>query len=473
MLEQTIDCIAASPDGARPVHIVRPDGLAAFLEELPPARAAFLRDTGFRAIAGDCRFMPGPDGLTGAVLGIGTDTSPFAFGGLAMQLPDTGLWRLMPGDYDAQAATLGYCLGAYRYNNFVTPSREPASLFVPPGHETSLSQAAATWMVRDLINTPPNILGPVELADFTVSLADRYGAVSDVSEGSALDKAYPTIAAVGRGSARPPRVVTFHWRGTQATDNAPLLSLCGKGVCFDTGGYDLKPSAGMLRMKKDMGGAATVLGLARVIMRADTPIRLAVRIGCVENSVSGSAMRPSDVIRTRSGLSVEVGNTDAEGRLVLCDLLDQASDEKPALLVDCATLTGAARVALGPDLPALFSNDDAMANALLHQANAVHDPLWRLPLWPGYNDWLKSPIADMNNVSSKPLAGAIVAGLYLQRFVKPGIPWMHIDLYAWNDQTRPGRPEGGEAMAMRALFALVTQHIAARHAPEGPNVTQP
>ena len=321
-------------------------------------------------------------------------------------------------------------------------------------NETSLSQAAATWMVRDLINTPANILGPVELAEFVVSLADRYGATSDVSADAALEQAYPTIAVVGRGSSRPARVVTFRWRGKSATDDSPLVSLCGKGVCFDTGGYDLKPSAGMLRMKKDMGGAATVLGLARIIMEADLPVRLVVRVGCVENSVSGHAMRPSDVVRTRSGMQVEIGNTDAEGRLVLCDLLSEASDENPSLLVDCATLTGAARVALGPDLPAMFSNDDSTAKTLLRVGEAVHDPLWQLPLWAGYDDWLKSPIADINNVSSKPLAGSIVAALFLQRFVKPSIPWVHLDLYAWNDQTRPGRPEGGEAMAMRALFAL-------------------
>jgi leucyl aminopeptidase len=462
MLDQTIDCIVASPEGARPVHIVRPNGLAAFLDMLPPGQAAFVRDTGFGGKAGELRFLPGPDGVAGAVLGIGVDTSPFAFGNLPVQLLDNCTWRLQPGEYNSQAATLGYCLGAYRYDRFLTSGRKPASLSVPVGHETSLSQAAATWMVRDLINTPANILGPVELADFTASLADRYGAVSEVSAGAALEQAYPAIATVGRGSVRLPRVVTFRWRGGSATDASPLLSLCGKGVCFDTGGYDLKPSAGMLRMKKDMGGAATVLGLARIVMEADLPIRLTVRIGCVENSVSGTAMRPSDVIITRAGLTVEVGNTDAEGRLVLCDLLDEASDEHPSLLVDCATLTGAARVALGPDLPALFSNDDGLADALLRFGNIVHDPLWRLPLWPGYDDWLKSPVADLNNVSSKPLAGSIVAGLYLQRFVRPGIPWMHVDLYAWNDQTRPGRPEGGEAMAMRALFALARDGLSAK-----------
>jgi leucyl aminopeptidase len=457
MLDQTIDCIVASAEGTRPVHVVRPDGLSSFLETLSSGEAQFLRDTDFGAKAGELRLLQGADGVVGAVLGIGVDRSPFVFGNLPMQLPCICAWQLQPGDYDAEAATLGYCLGAYRYTRFHPSARRPAMLFVPAGHEASLSQAAATWMVRDLINTPANFLGPVELADFAVSLADRHGAVSKMFSDDLLRDAYPTIAAVGLGSVRPPRVVLFHWRGSTATDDSPLLSLCGKGVCFDTGGYDLKPSAGMLRMKKDMGGAATVLGLARIVMQADLPLRLAVRIGCVENSVSGTAMRPSDVIRTRSGLTVEVGNTDAEGRLVLCDLLDEASAEGPALLVDCATLTGAARVALGPDLPALFSNDDAMAAALLRCGSEVHDPLWRLPLWTGYDDWLKSSVADLNNVATKPLAGAIVAGLYLQRFVTHGVPWVHIDLYAWNDQDRPGRPEGGEAMAMRALFSLVKQ----------------
>jgi leucyl aminopeptidase len=461
MLEQTIGCVINSPEGTRPVHIVRSDGLAAFKDALPPGQAAFLRDTAFSAKAGEVRFLPGPEGVAGAILGVGSDMSPFVFGNLPMQLPEMCSWRLEPGDYDAGLAILGYCLGAYRYTRFSGSGRKPAQLFVPDGHELSLSQASATWMVRDLINTPANVLGPVELAEFTVSLANRYGAAHSMSADAALEDAYPTIAAVGRGSARPPRVVTFHWRGSSATDDSPLVSLCGKGVCFDTGGYDLKPSAGMLRMKKDMGGAATVLGLARIIMQSDLPIRLAVRIGCVENSVSGTAMRPSDVIRTRSGLTVEVGNTDAEGRLVLCDLLHEASEEKPSLLVDCATLTGAARVALGPDLPALFCNDDRMAEALLRHGNLVHDPLWRLPLWPGYDDWLKSPVADLNNVGSKPLAGSIVAALYLQRFVTVDVPWMHIDLYAWNDQSRPGRPEGGESMSMRALFALVGEVFSA------------
>jgi leucyl aminopeptidase len=462
MLDQTIDCIVVSPDGTRPIHVVRPGELAGFFDTLPSTQATFLADTGFGAKGGELRFLPGSEGVTGAAFGLGTDQSPFIFGDLAMQLPENTSWRLEHGDFDYEMATLGFCLGAYRYDRFRKAGRRAASIFVPAGHEASRSQASATWMVRDLINTPANILGPVELADFTVSLADRYGATSEMFAEAALEEAYPAVAAVGRGSARPPRVVIFHWRGSSATDTAPLLSLCGKGVCFDTGGYDLKPSAGMLRMKKDMGGAAAVLGVARLVMEADLPIRLSVRVGCVENSVSGTAMRPSDILRTRSGLTVEIGNTDAEGRLVLCDLLHEASEEKPSLLVDCATLTGAARVALGPDLPALFCNDDAKADALIRVGNTVHDPLWRLPLWSGYDDWLRSPIADMNNVSSKPLAGSIVAGLYLQRFVEPTVPWMHIDLYAWNDQSRSGRPEGGEAMAMRAIFAFAKEELSTR-----------
>ncbi|MGE4043888.1 MAG: M17 family metallopeptidase [Acetobacteraceae bacterium] len=323
------------------------------------------------------------------------------------------------------------------------------------GQERALSQARAAWMVRDLINTPANLLGPEELAAAAVALAERHGATAEVTTGEALAAGYPTVAAVGRGSVRAPRVATLRWRGSAADENAPIVSLCGKGVCFDSGGYDLKPSSGMLRMKKDMGGAATILGLTRLIMEADLPVRLETRIGCVENSVSGTAMRPLDVIRTRSGKTVEIGNTDAEGRLVLCDLLHEACEAKPAILIDCATLTGAARVALGPDLPALFCNDDTAAEELLRAGREAADPMWRLPLWPGYDDWLKSPVADMNNVSTRPQAGAVTAALYLQRFVAAGVPWMHLDLYAWNDSTRPGRPEGGEAQTMRALFAFL------------------
>ena len=459
MIDRTLDCVTENANGARPLYPVRPAGLAEFLNGLPPRQARFLKDLGFRAAIGELAYLPAEDGIHGAVLGLGSDDSPYAFGSLATRLPEGSTWTLVAGDYDPSAATLGFCLGAYRYDTFKRPPRLGAILVLPPGQSggvpDSLSQAAATWMVRDLINTPANILGPAELAGHAAELGRRHGADVAVVEGQALEEGYPAIATVGRGSARPPAVAILRWRGSRAHDESPLVSLCGKGVCFDTGGYDLKPSAGMLRMKKDMGGAATVLGLARLIMEADLPVRLVTRVGCVENSVSGSAMRPSDVIRTRSGQTVEVGNTDAEGRLVLCDLLTDASDEAPAILIDCATLTGAARVALGPDLPAMFSNDDRWAHSLLQCGTAAHDPVWRLPLWAGYDDWLKSNVADMNNVSSKPLAGAIIGALFLQRFVGREIPWIHLDLYAWNDSTVPGRPEGGEAQALRALFAAI------------------
>ncbi|HXT80639.1 MAG TPA: leucyl aminopeptidase family protein [Acetobacteraceae bacterium] len=457
MLEQAIDCIVNQTGGAHPLWAIRPTGVAALLETLPPAQAAFLRGVGFKGASGELQILPGTEGIGGAVLGLGEDQGPHAFGALPLRLPEDTNWRLQSGDYDPDGAVLGFCLGAYRYTAFTPATRSASRLASPEAHRQALAEAAATWMVRDLINTPPNLLGPVELAAFTADLAQRYGAAAEIVEGERLETEYPTVAAVGRGSVRPARVATFRWQGSSAHAGAPLVSLCGKGVCFDTGGYDLKPSAAMLRMKKDMGGAANILGLARLIMEADLPVRLAVRVGCVENSVSGSAMRPSDVIRTRSGFSVEVGNTDAEGRLVLCDLLAEASAEAPSLLVDCATLTGAARVALGPDLPALFCNDDDTASDLLRCGATLHDPLWRLPLWGGYDDWLKSSVADMNNVSSRPLAGAITAGLFLQRFVRPAVPWIHIDLYAWNDQARPGRPEGGEAQGMRALFGLLNE----------------
>jgi leucyl aminopeptidase len=452
MIDQSLDCLTEEHPGALPLHTVRPAALGAFLGGLPAAQSAWLRATGFAAKSGELKMLPGPDGLSGAVLGLGGDRSPHVFGALAAGLPESSVWRLATGDHDVAAATLGFALGAYRYAGVKPAERRFAKLIADREQTVSRSVAAACWMVRDLINTPPNLLGPVELGDAARTLGTRYGAAIELIEGAALDAAYPTVAAVGRGSARPPRVVTLRWRGSQANDSSPLVSLCGKGVCFDTGGYDLKPSAGMLKMKKDMGGAAVALGVARLVMEADLPVRLVTRIGCVENSVSGTAMRPSDVIRTRSGLTVEIGNTDAEGRLVLCDLLTEASSEQPSILFDFATLTGAARVALGPDLPALFCDDDGWADALARSGTAVFDPVWRLPFWPGYDEWLKSPIADLNNVASKPFAGAIVAGLFLKRFVTSGTNYAHIDLYAWNDQTRPGRPEGGEAQSMRAVF---------------------
>jgi leucyl aminopeptidase len=455
--DQVIPCLGEDPH-ARVVAALRPDGVDGFISGLTPLQAAYLKDNGFGGRTGELVLLPGETGIEQAVLGLGHDRSHLPFGDLAYRLPE-GSWRLLQGDYDIGRAVLGFCLGAYRFTTFKTPRRSPAMLVLPPGHDAAVDQAQAIWMARDLVNLPANLLGPSELADAAEQLASAYGASFTRTEGAELDTQYPTISAVGRGSDRPPVVAKFTWQGSSASETSPLVSLCGKGVVFDTGGYDLKSHAGMLLMKKDMGGAASVLALARILMDADVPLRLVVRLGCVENAVSGHAMRPNDVIRTRRGLAVEIGNTDAEGRLVLCDLLAEASDEAPALLINCATLTGAARVALGPDLPALFCNDDNWAAALLAAGQAEADPIWRLPLHDGYDRWLDSNAADLNNVSSKSQAGAIVAALFMRRFVAPGTPWAHLDTYCWNDSTRPARPEGGDAPAMRAFARAITERL--------------
>jgi leucyl aminopeptidase len=454
MIEQTLPLTDAA-SGARAIHAARPAGLAALLAKLPPAQASFAAASGFTAKAEELLLLPGEGGVD-AHFGLGSAHGPFVWGALATKLPQ-GTWRLAEGVENPTEATLGFCLGAYRYTAF--KSAKPGPLLVrAQGTASAEREAQSTWMVRDLVNTPANLLGPAELAEATANLARAFGASDTLIAGEALARDYPTVFAVGNGSDRPPVVAKLAWSG--AGPDAPLVSLCGKGVVFDTGGYDLKPSAAMLRMKKDMGGAATMLGLARLIMGAGLPVRLEVAIGCVENAVSGRAMRPLDVVRTRRGLSVEIGNTDAEGRLVLCDLLAEASDRKPALLMNAATLTGAARVALGPDLPALFCNDGAWAQSLLAAGLGVHDPLWQLPLWDGYDSWLDSTVADLNNVATKPMAGAIIAALFMRRFVAPGVPWAHLDLYAWNDSARAGRPEGGEAMAMRAAAAAIAERFA-------------
>ena len=458
--DRTVECLApATSQGcgaALPLISVRPGGLDAVLAGLPTGTAAFARAAGFEAEAGRVMLLPGGDGMSGALLGLGNDRSPWAHGGLATALPAGSIWTLIDGDFDHDSAVLGFCLGAYRYGA-MTSRQRPTALLAGAGDSPALAIVQAIYLARDLINTPANHLGPAELADATVALGARYGAVTHRIEGDALDSGYPALAAVGRGSTRAPVVASFTWRGGAAGADAKHISLCGKGVCFDTGGYDLKPSAAMLRMKKDMGGAALMLGLASAIMEQDLPLRLTVRIGCAENMVSGDAMRPLDVLQTRRGLTVEVGNTDAEGRLLLCDLMAEASDERPDLMLDAATLTGAARVALGPDIPAIFTPDDEIASLLARCAAAAHDPVWRLPLHADYDPWLSSPIADIANVSSKGHAGAVIAGLFLQRFVHSGVRWVHIDTYAWNDSSRAGRPEGGDAQGLRALLLVVAE----------------
>ena len=474
-----LDCLPAESEAgtdtaALTLHTARPETLAALRATLGAAQAAWLEATGFTARLGQLALLPGEaGGLAGAVLGLGGDgepTSPWPFGALPFALPERSLWRLGTGDHDAAAAVLGWGLGAYRYRRFkgtggggaesaadqAPPSsdRAPARLLAPAGTESAVAAAAAAWRVRDLINTPPNHLGPAELAEAVRALAAEHpGATCRIVEGAELAEGFPLIATVGAGSARPPCVAILEWQGSA---DGPLIALCGKGVCFDSGGLDLKPSAAMLRMKKDMGGAAVLIGVADLVMRSRLPVRLMLLVGAVENAVSGTAMRPLDVVRSRKGLTVEIGNTDAEGRLVLCDLLTLAGERRPDVVLDCATLTGAARVALGPDLPALFSNDDALAEMLLAAGRKAHDPLWRLPLHSGYDSWMDSAVADVSSVGSKPMAGAITAALFLQRFVPSGVRWAHLDLYAWNDSSRPGRPEGGEAQAMRAIHAAIS-----------------
>ncbi len=442
------DCLAPPDVNATLLHCVGPSGLGALLERLPAAASGFLRASGFAARAQEVVLLPGEGGIAGAVLGLGDGpVTPWSFGGLAQALPAGSTWQLAEPAGMAEEAVLGWCLGAYRFSRFKAPKRAPARLVPPDGTEGAIATAEASIRVRDLINMPANLLGPAELAGAVQSLARAHGAACTIVEGSALAEGFPALAAVGEGSPRSPRVAMLEW----GEPGAPLVALCGKGVCFDTGGLDLKPPSGMLRMKKDMGGAAVVLGVAEMVMRTRLPVRLLVLVGAVENAVSGTAFRPMDVLRTRAGISVEVGNTDAEGRLVLADLLAFAAEREPTLLVDCATLTGAARAALGPDLPALFTADDALAETLLAAGLSAHDPLWRMPLHAVYDSWLDSTIADISNVSSRPMAGAIVAALFLQRFVPKRIRWVHLDLYGWNDANRPGRPEGGEAQALRAL----------------------
>ncbi|GAA0595907.1 leucyl aminopeptidase family protein [Craurococcus roseus] len=447
-----LHCLAEPDGSALPLHVVTPGGLDALLRRLPAGAAAFVSASGFAAEAQELALLPGEDGLAGAVLGLGgAPPDPWSFGALPNKLPAGSAWRFAePGGWASDAA-LGWCLGAYRFTKFKPAKREAARLVPPPGTERAIDTAAAAWRARDLINTPANLLGPAELAAAVGEVAAAHGARFSTVEGEALAEGFPALAAVGRSSPRAPRVAVLEW----GEADHPLVALCGKGVCFDTGGLDLKPSSAMLRMKKDMGGAAVALGVAEAAMRARLPVRLLLLVGAVENAVSGDAFRPLDVLRTRAGLTVEVGNTDAEGRLVLADLLAFAAERRPDLAIDFATLTGAARVALGPDLPALFTPDDALAEALLTAGRAASDPLWRLPLHAGYAGWLDSPVADLNNVSAKPMAGAVIGALFLQRFVPDATRWAHLDLYAWNDSTRPGRPEGGETQGMRAVVALI------------------
>jgi leucyl aminopeptidase len=435
-----------------PLITVPKDGYGAWIERAPAHRRAWLEGTRFKADAGAIAWLPDEAQRPEGVLAI-VDSEPLSsLADLPYRLPE-GRYRLQSeaSGVDRHLALLGFGLGAYRFDRYKAPDRRPAELAVERSEWPPLAQELdAIALVRDLINTPAADMLPSHLAAAAMALATEFGATCNVTTGEALLTAgFPTIHAVGRASADAPRLVDLVW-GDPAH---PKVTLIGKGVCFDTGGLDLKGSANMRLMKKDMGGAAHVLGLARLVMARALPVRLRVLIPAVENAVSGNAFRPGDIVRTRKGTTVEIDNTDAEGRLVLCDALALACEEKPRLIVDYATLTGAARTALGTDLPALFCNDDTTARGIEAAAAALADPVWRLPLHAPYRKLLDSRAADMANASSSPYAGAIVAALFLQSFVAPDIPWAHFDIMAWNTSTRPGRPEGGEAMALRAVYA--------------------
>ena len=426
-----------------------------WLKGQPAATQTWVKSTGFTGKAGSHCLLPGPaGGLDRVIAGVDWSAGPWSIAGLRGKLP-AGRYHI-DAELDAAQATdaaLGWCLAGYRFDSYRAQERSEAVLVWPKAADRAAvaRDAAAIALVRDLVNTPAGDMGPAELAAAARTLARAHGAkVSVIVGDTLLRKNYPMVHAVGRASSRAPRLIDLRWGRT-----GPRVTLVGKGVCFDSGGLDLKPAAGMKLMKKDMGGSAHVLGLASMIMAAKLPVRLRVLIPAVENSVSGNAFRPLDVIKTRKGLTVEVGNTDAEGRLILCDALTEADREKPDLLIDFATLTGAARVAVGTELPAMFCNDDALAEAFLATGLARQDPVWRLPLHAPYRNLLDSKVADLNNISEGGYGGAITAALFLAEFVRPQTPWAHFDIMAWNVRDRPGRPVGGEAMGLRASFGVV------------------
>ena len=450
-----------APAPAMPLHLVAESGFRALRATLPAQHLRWAESQGFAGQRHRLLVLPAPDGsLAGALWGLGELAHPDALilwdaAPLGERLP-AGTYQLAT-PLAAPAATqfcLGWLLGSYRFDRARAAGPPPAAaLVVPEAADLRYAEAAAAAMAsaRDLINMPANELGPLELEAAARELAGQHGAEITVVSGEELRRDYPLIAAVGGGSHRAPRLIDCRWRRA----GAPRVTLVGKGVCFDSGGLDLKSSSAMLLMKKDMGGAACVLGLAQLLRRLEAPVELRVLIPAVENSVGGGAYRPGDVWRSRKGLRVEIGNTDAEGRLVLADALTEADAGHPDLLIDLATLTGAARTALGPDLPAVFSSDESLAQRLAALGAEHADPLWPMPLWKAYGEELSSRIADLNNVSASPFAGAIIAALFLQRFVSAGTRWLHIDLFAWNPKERPGRPLGGEAQCVRSLYQLI------------------
>ena len=441
---------------------VPPDDFKRWLKGRGAKLRRWIKSSDFNALAGTTCLVPNADGSLNSVLaGIGEVDDPFALAHLPATLPP-GSYRLdadWPEDVLERAA-IGWALGVYQFTRYRKRDALKPRLVVESAARLRRvrGQVAGLYRVRDLVNTPAEDMMPEHLSRAVKDMAGEFRAsVKEIVGDALLAKTYPAIHAVGRAAAHAPRLVDLRWGNKQH----PKLTLVGKGVCFDSGGLDLKTASGMRLMKKDMGGGAHAIGLAHMIMSADLPVRLRMLVPAVENAVAGNAYRPGDVLDSRKGLAIEIDNTDAEGRVVLCDALAEAGDESPDLLIDFATLTGAARVALGTDLPAMFCNRDDVAEGLAESARQVHDPLWRLPLHRPYRELIDSRIADIVN-SGGPYAGAITAALFLEDFVPAATPWVHFDLMAWNLRSRPGRPEGGEAMALRAVFDYVSRRYGAR-----------
>jgi leucyl aminopeptidase len=444
---------------AHAVHLVDKGSFADWAKNQSAARRALLAAARFEGKAGfQFLILPGmrdDDWEVVSTVANVAELSPWCLAKLGEALPE-GRYRLADGD--PGPAMLGWMLGQHRFNDYKTksdPERGARVLLTQEAVDIDqmVRLAEATALVRDLVDTPAADMGPADLEATARALAKDHGAKVEVTSGDALATGYPMIAAVGQGAAsdRAPRLIELRW----GKDSAPRFAIVGKGVCFDSGGLDLKPASGMRLMKKDMGGAAHALALAKLVMGAKLPVRLHLLVPAVENSVSATSYRPGDVLSSRNGLKVEIDNTDAEGRLVLGDALAKAGEDEPELMIDFATLTGAARVALGPDLPATFVNDDELAASIEAAAKQVSDPIWRMPLWDGYDEMLKSDLADLSNAADSPMGGAVTAALFLRRFVPKDTPWAHFDTFAWRPSARPGRPKGGEAMGLRAAFAML------------------
>ena len=450
------------PDRGQPaiaLHLVDKAGLDAFLKPLSAPQRAALAAQKFKADGFSHAIVPDGDGWF-AVAGVANAArlSSWCMAKLAEVLP-AGTYRRADGE--PGPALFGWVTGQYRFDRYRAEAAKEGAHEGPrilltkdaKGIEPVLAEAAAVALVRDMVNTPAEDMGPAEIEDRAEAIAKAAKAEFRETRGDLLEREFPMVHAVGRAAerARGPRLLEIEW-GDPAH---PRVAIVGKGVCFDSGGLDIKPPSGMLLMKKDMGGAAHALALAELVMKARLPVRLHVMVPAVENAVAGNAFRPGDVLRSRAGISVEIGNTDAEGRLILGDALTRAGEEKPELVIDFATLTGAARSALGPDLPALFTRRDDTAQALLAAGEANDDPCWRLPLWEGYREYLKSDIADINNSQTNAYAGASVAALFLDRFLPAGIDWAHFDTFAWRPAGKPGRPKGGDALGLRAAWHML------------------